>query len=153
MCFLWQFDVLGHHFPFFYKGRSLTECLMHMNFSGFIKFSVFPFCLCPNFLTSLVGTLLLFLLGKSSSVCPQDFNFPDDCDNTARSMYWKIIFMAYISWKMGCHVMQGHMERHWVWLGVKGKPRPKLLLECMWKRKGRCRNILRMSSVDTVSGF
>lgn len=36
------------------------------------------FCLCPNFLTSLVVTVLLFLLGTSFNVCPQGFNLQDD---------------------------------------------------------------------------
>lgn len=33
LCFPRQFAVVGHHFPFFYKGRSLAECLAHSNCS------------------------------------------------------------------------------------------------------------------------
>lgn len=33
LCFPRQFAVVAHHFPFFYKGRSLAECLVHSNCS------------------------------------------------------------------------------------------------------------------------
>lgn len=103
---------------------------------------MFPFCLCPNFLTSLIVTLLLFLLGTSFDVCPQDFNFRDGCDDTVRSVFiLKDYFYGLRFLNDGMSCPAGAYGETLGLAGSEGSIQTKAL-GCMWKRKRETKEYL-----------
>lgn len=130
LCFPQQFAVVVTTSLSFTKVEAWLSAWCVRIVPGSISFSAFLFCLCPNFLTSLIVTLLLFLLGPCFNVVPRDFNSRDDCDDRSVEIL-KEDFCCFHFMRDGMRCHAGAYGEALVCLVVKGKSSPKPLLGFM----------------------
>lgn len=137
LCFPQQFAVVVTTSLSFTKVEAWLSAWCVRIVPGSISFSAFLFCLCPNFLTSLIVTLLLFLLGPCFNVVPWDFNSRDDCDDREVSGNLERRFLLlpfHERWNaMSCR----HIWRSIGLLGCEGKIQPKAFIGLYVRKEDR----------------